>query len=64
MIAVFGMIMITFRTAYLPMEEDNDAYKTADTEPAPATFDEEIKNEPDSSQSLSGDDSSSEEEWH
>jgi hypothetical protein len=28
------------------------------------TFDEEIKNEPDSSQSLSGDDSSSEEEWH
>jgi hypothetical protein len=63
-IAVFGMIMITFRTAYLPMEEDNDAYKTADTEPAPVTFDEEIKNEPDSSQSLSGDDSSSEEEWH
>ncbi len=56
--------MITFRTAYLPMEEDSDAYKTADTEPVPVTFDEEIKNEPDSSQSLSGDDSSSGEEWH
>jgi hypothetical protein len=58
------MIMITFRTAYLPMEEDNDEYKTAETKPAPVTFDEEIRNEPDSLQSPFGDDASSEEEWH
>lgn len=60
MIAVFGMLIITFRTAYLPTEDDKDedVYKPVDNKVVSMTHNEEVRAESDSPQSLSSDDSS------
>ena len=63
MIAVFGMLIITFRTAYLPTEDDKDVYKPVDNKVVSMTHNEEVRAESDSPQSLSSDDSSEEESY-